>query len=219
MTSAAKKYQQIFDLLEELDYVERYVPYQDDLWFNAMLYSDGWPTPAGFIFRDYASSHAYKAEQQFIPVWWKPSLKDVTLAVSGKQNADGEVTFVIGNPNGDMTGTAVIQYRESDGSWTDVWAEPSRAAFDTNNYNVTVSLTSLPYGEATFRLVVTTLLGAQAVSPSVTCELSDTGVMPLTEGAGEKPEVYDLAGRRVADDAAHGFVILRTPSQTRKVVR
>ena len=171
VTSAAKRYKQIFDLMEELDYVERFVPYQDDLWYNAMLYADGWPTPAGAMFRDYASSHAYKADQQFVPVWWRPSLKDVTLNVSTMPGR-----FVAGNPNGDMTAAFVLQYQQADGSWLDVYAEADRSCYDAATHTFQPDLSSLPYGPATFRLAVTVQSGETAYSNEVTCELVDTAI-------------------------------------------
>lgn len=172
VTSAAEKYRQIFDLLEELDYVERFVPYQDDLWYNAMIYQDGSLTPAGILFRDYASSHAYKAEQQFIPVWWKPSVKDVTLtAPTGSDAAIDAVTFGTTNPNGDVTDQFIIQYQESDGTWSDVYAETDRSLFDTSSHSVTIDVTAIPSGMATFRLKVTTITGGEEISDPVSVDV------------------------------------------------
>lgn len=210
VATAAKRYQQIFDLMEELDYVERYVPYQDDLWFNAMLYADGWPTPAGFLYRDYPSSHAYKAEQQFIPVWWRPSLKEVKIT-SAKASQDGVATFVTDNPNGDMTATFAIERLAEDGRWQTVYAEPSRAAFDQTSLTVSADVSSLPVGSATFRLKVTTLSGAEAVSPTVAVQLIHTGISSphLQEGTGEALRTREFtADGRPATATTRGIILV-----------
>lgn len=204
VTTAAKRYKQIFDLMEELDYVERYVPYQDDLWYNAMLYADGWPTPAGAMFRDYASSHAYKADQQFVPVWWRPSLKDVTLNVSPMPGR-----FVAGNPNGDMTDSFVLQYQQPDGSWLDVYTEEDRSCYDVTTHTFQPDLSSLPYGTATFRLAVTVQSGETAYSSEVTCELVDTaiGIVPMAPATTVE---YILPDGRVTMHQPEGVHMVRT---------
>ena len=204
VTSAADKYRQIFDLLEQLDYVERFVPYQDDLWYNAMIYQDGSLTPSGVLFRDYASSHAYKAEQQFVPVWWKPSIKAVTLtAPSGNESAVDAVTFGTTNPNGDVTDRFVIQYQESDGTWSDIYTESDRSLFDASSFPVTVDISTIPSGTATFRLKVTTLIGGEVVSDPVSISVVNANDLSAlitraedaipTVGVGTAPFYYSQA--------------------------
>lgn len=214
VASAAKRYQQIFDLMEELDYVERFVPYQDDLWYNAMLYSDGWPTPAGFIYRDYPSSHAYKADQQFIPVWWRPSLKEVKIT-SARAGTDGRATFVLDNPNGDMTDTFVIQYQSATGVWQDIYVEGDRSLFDTSAPTVTFDVSTLPTGQATFRLKVSTLAGAETVSPTVSVELIHTAIRSprLQDDQDDAVLTREFTpDGRPATSATRGVVLIETVS-------
>ncbi len=46
--------------------------------YNRMIYEEGGVTPAGQIFRDYDSDFAYKARQQFEPLWWQPAASALT---------------------------------------------------------------------------------------------------------------------------------------------
>lgn len=179
VNDAAKKYQQIFDLLESLDYVERYVPYNDDLWYNKMIYDDGWPTPAGFIFRDYPSSFAYKAEVQYIPDWWKPSLQNVTLKVSYNSNKN-ELNFAVNNPNRDVTDKLTVEYSYDGKTWDTAYEENARWKFDNTDYTLTADANAFQDGTIHFRLHVTTLLGDDTYSEVQTITLDTSSISTTT---------------------------------------
>lgn len=174
VNDAAKKYQQIFDLLESLDYVERYVPYNDDLWYNKMLYDDGWPTPAGSIFRDYPSSFAYKAEVQYIPDWWKPSLQNVSMTVS--YNATNELHFAVNNKNADVTDALTIEYSYDKENWEIAYEETARHKFDQTDYTLSVDADKFEDGTIHFRLHVTTLIGGNTYSEAQSFTLDTSGI-------------------------------------------
>jgi len=171
VNDAAKKYQQIFDLLESLDYVERYVPYNNDLWYNKMIYDDGWPTPAGFIFRDYPSSFAYKAEEQYIPDWWKPSLQAITMEASYDKN---KLNFSINNPNCDVTDMLTIEYSYDGTIWETLYEESARWKFDNTDYNITIDATAFKNAPVRFRLHITTLIGGEKYSEELIPEVEVT---------------------------------------------
>jgi hypothetical protein len=179
VNDAAKKYQQIFDLLESLDYVERYVPYNDDLWYNKMIYDDGWPTPAGFIFRDYPSSFAYKAEVQYIPDWWKPSLQDVSMTVS-YDNKKNTLNFAVNNPNRDVTDALVVEYSYDGTTWETAYEETARWKFDNTDYTLSVDAAAFNDGTIHFRLHATTLIGGDTYSKVQTITLDTSGITTTT---------------------------------------
>ena len=179
VNDAAKKYQQIFDLLESLDYVERYVPYNDDLWYNKMIYDDGWPTPAGFIFRDYPSSFAYKAEVQYIPDWWKPSLQDVSMTVS-YDNKKNTLNFAVNNPNRDVTDALVVEYSYDGTTWETAYEETARWKFDNTDYTLSVDAAAFNDGTIHFRIHATTLIGGDTYSKVQTITLDTSGITTTT---------------------------------------
>lgn len=179
VNEAAKKYQEIFDLLESLDYVERYVPYNTDLWYNRMIYEDGWPTPAGFIFRDYPSSFAYKAEVQYIPDWWKPSLQDVSMSVS-HEGTNNELCFAINNPNRDVTESLSIEYSYDEKNWKVIYTESERWRFDHSDYTFSLDASSFENGEIHFRLHITTLIGGETYSNVQSLTLDTSGISGKT---------------------------------------
>ena len=177
VNDAAKKYQKIFDLLESLDYVERYVPYNDDLWYNKMIYDDGWPTPAGFIFKDYPSSFAYKAEVQYIPDWWKPSLQSVTMTANYNAKSNS-IDFAVTNNNGDVTDALTIEYSYDGDTWETAYQETTRWKFDSNSYTLSADAAAFDEGTIYFRLHVTTLIGGDTYSEPFTINL-DTDIAAI----------------------------------------
>ena len=219
VNDAAKKYQQIFDLLESLDYVERYVPYNDDIWYNKMIYDDGWPTPAGFIFRDYPSSFAYKAEVQYIPDWWKPSLQEVTMQAS-HDITKNELCFAVDNPNADVTDALIVEYSYDGTTWETAYEETARWKFDNNSYTLTTDAAAFRDGAIHFRLHVTTLLGGDTYSKAQSLTLDTSGMttttwhnIQLTRGKGyvditvphrQSIEIYTPEGKKIAQPTING---------------
>ena len=211
VTDAAKKYQKIFDLLESLDYVERYVPYNNDLWYNNMLYEDGWPTPAGFIFKDYPSSFAYKAEVQYIPDWWKPSLQNVSMTASYNAKSNS-IDFAVTNKNGDVTDALTVEYSYDGTSWETAYEETGRWKFDNNSYTLSTDAAAFEEGTVYFRLHATTLIGGDTYSEAISINLDTdiAAIMPdgtqLKSGKGyvevvaprqQTIRIYALDGRLV----------------------
>lgn len=229
VNDAAKKYQQIFDLLESLDYVERYVPYNDDLWYNKMIYDDGWPTPAGFIFRDYPSSFAYKAEVQYIPDWWKPSLQDVTLKASHDASRN-MLDFTIENPNGDVTDALIVEYSYDGENWDIAYEEKARWKFDGTEYTLTTDATAFKDGTIHFRLYATTLIGGETYSKVQTLTLDTSGIatttwsgLQVTQGKGHisittpRPQsvtIYTADGKQVWKSVIEGSRQITLPQGT-----
>ncbi len=229
VTDAAKKYQQIFDLLESLDYVERYVPYNNDLWYNRMIYEDGWPTPAGFIFKDYPSSFAYKAEVQYIPDWWKPSVKDISLKVS-LDATQNKLNFNIGNPNGDITDMLIVEYSYDGKNWEQAYEETRRWIHDKADYTTTIDAGTFNNGTIHFRLHVTTLIGNEVYSEVQTLTLNTTNIstitwsgLQLTPGVGhisitapkaQNVSIYTIDGEQVWQSTVIGTQYISLPQGT-----
>ena len=229
VNDAAKKYQQIFDLLESLDYVERYVPYNDDLWYNKMIYDDGWPTPAGFIFRDYPSSFAYKAEVQYIPDWWKPSLQNVSITAS-YNNKSNCIDFAINNDNGDVTDALVVEYSYDGNTWETAYEETARWKFDNTAYTLSADATAFNNGTIHFRLHATTLIGGDTYSEvqTLTLDTSDmtsatwsdllvtpgNGYVSISASQPRNVAIYALDGKRVWQSVVKGTQIISLPKGT-----
>lgn len=150
--------------IEESDWIERYAIYEYDVYGSYMYYRDGnWNrtslTPAGQVYRDHRSTFAYHANYTKIPVWWAPSAKKPSLTV--KQNeGNRRFTFVITNPNTDMTDELTVERLLSDGTWEVVATVESRNKFEDET--VTLSNIVIDGADAAvdvFRATVKTLRG------------------------------------------------------------
>lgn len=180
-TSAAAKVKELMDLFESLDYVERYVIYNWDLWYNMLINYENWVTPAGQVYRDYKSKFAYNAEKQFVSPWWRPGVQDVSLTGS-VSSEKGEIAFTAKNPNEDITDKMIIQYKNANGVWENVYEETARHLFDNESNTLNVSYESLPVGEHSFRLHVTTLYGDERNSSEISLTIPETNYIRTVSG-------------------------------------
>lgn len=150
-----KAIKEIVAVLESLDFVERYAIYNWDGGMPRYVINpdDGWVTPAGQEYRDAPSNFAYNAKVQRVPNWWAPGLKDISMTT---KTQDGNTTFTIKNPNGDMTATLCVERQKADGSWEEIHSFTERYLFDSNEQTVTLPVG----GDALYRARLTTLKGA-----------------------------------------------------------
>ncbi len=177
VSTAENKYRAIFNLLETLDYVEAYFPYNTDLWFNRMIYEQGGLTPAGQQFRDWDSDFAYKAREQFVPLWWQPAASNVSI--KSALSSDGKtLTLTTNNPNLDYT-TALYIERENleTGEWITLITDNNRPSFDNQNntYTLDISTLNLDLQRDQLRLRVMLNTGKEVVSEAITASLLQNG--------------------------------------------
>ena len=186
-----RKYlQELLERIDESPWIERYAIYASDMWQTYMYYeanpSKGL-TPAGQVYRDHRATFAYDADYQKVPNWWAPSIKTPLLTVTGTP-ASGSYSFIIVNPNTDMTNTLVVQ-RSTDGgtSWNTVAEATDRSAFDNSNIKLNDIFISGTSEDDLYRVVVTNLTGNTAESTAVTTggllanpniEVEDKGIVP-----------------------------------------
>ncbi len=185
VNSAKGKYQQIFNLLEQLDYVEAYFPYNTDLWYNRMIYEQGGLTPAGQLFRDWDSDFAYHARQQLTPLWWQPSASDVSLRVKLSSNADS-LLFVAENPNGDYTQRQHIQWlNPQTEQWETILSDSLRPRFDnaTNTYAIALEGSGYDPEADSFRLCALLNTGKEVVSSPAQGTLIQNGTITTADKA------------------------------------
>ena len=162
-----KAIKEILNVLDTCSFVERYAIYNWDSYYRAMINTDdGSLLPAGVVYRDNKSTFAYNAAVQFVPIWWTPSLKNVTMKTQMKA-AEGQMLFLINNPNGDVTDRMVIQRRLADGSFEDFHEVDDRALLDSTEYAVPVELARIDMDNDEFRLMVTTASGGTTYSATV----------------------------------------------------
>ena len=128
---------EIVDMLERAPFVERYAYYQWDTSSRRFINDDGWVTPAGRVYRDTKSTFAYNASMQKAPNWWRPSTKTPTLAYTVDTDKQ-EVVFALGNTNGDLAATLVVERRAADGTWTAFHEAADRSQFDDNTLELRV---------------------------------------------------------------------------------
>ncbi len=182
VSSAESKYRSIFNLLETLDYVEVYIPYNTDLWYNRMIYEEGGLTPAGKQFRDWDSDFAYHADQQFTPLWWQPSASDVSLKSS---ISDDGATLILEatNENLDYTVTQYIERLNLEtGEWEVILTDDNRPSFDneTNSYELSIADLDIDLVLDQFRLRVVLNTGTELTSDAVNGSLLQNGSIVTT---------------------------------------
>ena len=153
----------IVDMLERTPFVERYSYYQWDTSSRRFINDDGWVTPAGKVYRDTRSTFAYNQSVQYIPHWWKPSAKTPTLSFSYDESG-ANVAVAIGNTNGDITASLVLQRKCGDGEWQNFYEVEERADFDNSTIEVLIPVSDFDRSNDKFRVLSTTLFGAEADS-------------------------------------------------------
>ena len=159
---AARKYLQVLlQKLEECDYIERYAIYSFDFWRNKMFYDDGGITPAGQVYRDHRSTFAYHADKARQPAWWRPGLKTPTLQY---ETSASEIILLIGNDNGDVTESIVIERKPKGGSWQTMATITKRSELDPTTVRYAISPDQIDRFDDTFRVTVNTLYGQTAQS-------------------------------------------------------
>ena len=161
----------ILEVLDTCRFVERYSIYNWDSYYRAVINpDDGWITPAGEVYRDSRPTFAYNAAVQYIPHWWKPSVKDVSLSLSTDEEKQ-EVTFSFGNPNLDLTDSLMLQYRpEGSTGWQTLYTEPGRSRYDTETFSLTLPYAEAGSGQTAYRLKVSTQ-GTDRYSSEAECTL------------------------------------------------
>ena len=197
-----RKYVQVLlQKLDECDYVERYFLYAVDYWVT-YLYYDANPmsslTPAGQVYRDHRATFAYNSKYTKIPTWWAPSAKTPSLHV--KQSAStGKLTFIINNPNTDMTNRLLIERQNADESWSTFYELTDRYRLDNESLNITgVDPQDVNLDTDHFRITIVTLNGK-----TVNSSMADAGY--INNPGIETGSKSSVDGWNCTRDAANGF--------------
>ncbi len=172
---------EIVDMLERAPFVERYAYYQWDTSSRRFINDDGWVTPAGRVYRDTKSTFAYNASMQKAPNWWRPGTKTPTLAYTVDTDKQ-EVVFALGNTNGDLAATLVVERRAADGTWTAFHEAADRSQFDDNTLELRVPAADIDRTADTFRLRTTTLSGGEATSAELSMGIRNPDCNDGTSG-------------------------------------
>lgn len=177
VNTAKGKYEQIFNLLETLDFVEAYFPYNTDLWYNRMIYEQGGLTPAGQVYRDWDSDFAYKSWEQLTPLWWQPSASTPSLRVALSTDAQNTV-FMTQNGNLDYTQTLYVERQNPETrAWEVIITETKRPSFDNKENTYALSRGEHPFDleNDLFRVRVVLNNGKEVVSDPVSGALVQNG--------------------------------------------
>lgn len=181
-----RKYLQVLlQKIDECPWIERYAIYGTDMWQTYMFYDASTSkglTPAGEVYRDHRATFAYNANYTKEPTWWTPSVKAPTLAyaIDGTKN---EMTFAIGNTNGDATETLELQ-QLIDGVWTPIYTVEDRSLLESSTVTYSVSLDDLDVEDGSFRVATTTLYGGSATSGDVqTGYIENPGITTTSKSA------------------------------------
>ena len=134
-----RKYMQVLlQKIEECPWIERYAVYLEDKWETYMFYENNPEkglTPAGQVYRDHRSTFAYNAKYTKVPTWWAPAAKTPSLHVKQSESTK-LLTFIIQNPNTDMTDQMLIERKNADGTWSTFHEVTDRYRFDTETVTV-----------------------------------------------------------------------------------
>lgn len=182
VNSAKTKYEQIFNLLESLDFVEAYFPYNTDLWYNRMIYEQGGLTPAGQIYRDWDSDFAYKSWTQLTPLWWQPSASTPSLKVALSTDAKN-TEFTTRNGNMDYTQTLYIERQNPETKvWEVIITDTKRPNFDNAENNYVLALSEYPFDleDDLFRVRVILNNDKEVISDPVSGALIQNGDITTT---------------------------------------
>ena len=162
-----RKYLQVLlQKMEECPWIERYCIYSFDNYWAWMFYKDGSITPAGQVYRDHRSTFAYDSKYTKTPSWWAPSAK--TPALETRYNeVDQTISFVITNPNTDMTDQLIIERQNDDGSWETFAEVTDRWKFENEKFNIpAMEAKGVDINQDLFRVTVVTLTGKTVSSSS-----------------------------------------------------
>ena len=114
-----------------------FVATDDERIFNVV--KEGGFTPSGQVYRDHRATFAYNSKYTKIPTWWAPSAKTPSLHV--KQSAStGKLTFIINNPNTDMTDRLLIERQNADESWSTFYELTDRYRLTCSEENEQLSI-------------------------------------------------------------------------------
>lgn len=193
-----KAIQDIVEMLDTCSFVERYAIYNWDSYYRAMInWDDGNVLPAGQVYRDNHSTFAYNAKVQKTPNWWAPSAKQPTLSVTQADN--GNLNFIVKNPNTDMTETLEIQRQSEDGTWETFYTLTERWRLDNEDINIkNIDSQGSDLEVDRFRVSVTTLLGKTVYSST-----QDFGY--ITNPIIETDSKNAVEGWILSRDAANGY--------------
>ncbi len=119
---------EILDALETNTHLERYAYYNTDHWKLHCWYDQGGITPLGEAYRYVKSDFAYNAAEQKIPNYWTPGIQ--TPAIKDVVLSNGKYLISIENGNDDYTNSLKIEAQNAAGTWSEVYSEEERWAFD-----------------------------------------------------------------------------------------
>ncbi len=153
----------IVDMLERTPFIERYSYYQWDTSSRRFINDDGWVTPAGEVYQKTKSTFAYNSQYQKVPNYWKPGSRAPVL--SYEISEDGEsITFTMTNVYGDATDEYILQRRNGDSDWEDLYNEQDRYKFDNDSFTFTMQMSDIDKYNDVFRIYNTTIFGGTSKS-------------------------------------------------------
>ena len=153
----------IVDMLERTPFIERYSYYQWDTSSRRFINDDGWVTPAGEVYAKTKSTFAYNASYQRVSNYWKPGTRTPELSYA-KSDDGNTITFTMTNPYGDVSDAFILQRRNGDGEWEDLYSVSDRYQLDNDQFTYSMSMDGIdPYNDV-FRVYNTTIFGGTSKS-------------------------------------------------------
>lgn len=175
----------ILEVLNECDFIERYSIYNWDSYYRAVLTWDSdksswWVNPAGQVYRDSHPTHAYNESVQFVPIGWFPSMKTDNVLSCVLNGDKGTVNLSITNLNGDFTKEETVEYLTQTGEYETFYTTASRSLLDTTSSRTTsvskedCTLGAFDTESLTLRLKITTLKDGVTYTDPITVEIPET---------------------------------------------
>ena len=198
-----KAIQEIVEMLDTCSFIERYAIYNWDTNYRAMInWDDGYVQPAGQVYRDARSTFAYNAAVQKVPNWWTPAAQAPSFVMTADE-ATGKLTFIISNPNTDMTESLRVERLAAGTTEWQTIAELSESAdrYKFENKSITIDKISsegFDLAKDRFRVTVVTLTGK-----TVNSSTKDMGL--LKNPTIETTSKTTVEGWTCVKDAANGY--------------
>lgn len=153
----------IVDMLERTPFIERYSYYQWDTNSRRFINDDGWVTPAGEVYAKTKSTFAYNASYQRVPNYWKPGNRTPELTYTFSED-ESTITFTMTNPYGDVSDQFILQRRNGDGEWEDLYSIADRSQLDKESFTFDMPVENIDRYNDVFRIFNTTIFGVTSKS-------------------------------------------------------
>lgn len=136
----------ILNVLDTASFIERYSIYNWVGEYRRILWDDGYPTPAGFYYKNNHPTFGYAKNREHIPT---ANISAPTLKAE-YDPAEKQIRFTITDPNGELTDKYIIQIKN--GKLFETYHTPADRAYDQATETVSHAVPAETAPNGTFRV-------------------------------------------------------------------